>query len=516
MLWRGLLALAVGLAVAATARAADRAARVARPSGAAWSDGPTLYLKQQVAAGMGQDNSLPRREKLRLRALDWGSGETIPINQDLRNYLAGHGNQQGALAELWAARRAASGTSRAMAERRQLLVQAHESRQRVQSALRTLGFESADQDRLAELMVWRNLAYGSSTLAHGSTAPGGPANEDAQRRARDGLRDAVAKSFVLGDRLAHAAALQDGGQFLHFADMLSLHAEAAKGFPDKEPGQVRWVNFEWPFNSFGVDYPRLHGRDGEIARFERFLRSGSSTGPKGRPVSAFTRQPLQVMARSLYWLHNIHPFRDGNGRTEVLTGWALARGAGYPLPIEYDQASGDFRLAATKWGGTALDLRDFLARGALASERFLNALRPLLEDRRVLSVHTDQGAVGTVVARRSGSGERSLLVMLPVTHALANDSELSAEVKRGRAVLTGGSFDPEQITIEFAVDGKHGQWRTLRPAAIHDWDARYPWWSTAEPVFQIDLPFGYQFVNFRVLGPGGQNLGADDYYMDLR
>src|SRR5262249_6335113 len=176
MLWRGLLALAVGLAVAATARAADRAARVARPSGAAWSDGPTLYLKQQVAAGMGQDNSLPRREKLRLRALDWGSGETIPINQDLRNYLCGQVNQQGGLAELGAARRAASGTSRAMAERRQLLVQAHESRQRVQSALRTLGFESADQDRLAELMVWRNLAYGSSTLAHGSTAPGGPAN----------------------------------------------------------------------------------------------------------------------------------------------------------------------------------------------------------------------------------------------------------------------------------------------------------------------------------------------------
>ena len=501
--------LLVLLATAPGARA-DRASRLQRPGVESCSDGPTLLWKHKVStAGPNGAPQLYRQSKLRLKALQWGESATITVNDDLKNYLTGAngttGLSTGALEQL-RQRVAASGARPAalQAPGKRLFSVALSSRERLSGLLSRQGIEGQQRNLLAEMMVWRNLAYHSATLAHGSFGPDDPGDGALQEKARDGLDAAVAASFTLGRRIS-----QGGQGQLRWQDITHLQGTAIKDFPEKEPGQVRNVNFTWPVNSFGVHHPTLHGADGQVARFTKFLEAGG-----GERSKALGKNPLGFMARTLYWVHNIHPFRDGNGRTEVLLGWSLARAAGYPLPLDYDQSSGAFKLAATKWGGTRSDLRGFLAQGALGTERFARKLLPLLRGGKIVSSHTDHGAVGMVTS--STAGQRNLLVMFPVTHARQMDKELQAEQGKNRVVLTGSTFDPASVRIEIAIDGKHNRWQTVTPAAINRWNRRYPWWTTVEPIYKVALPAGASYVNFRVIGADGQKVGAEDYYLNLR
>ena len=275
------------------------------------------------------------------------------------------------------------------------------------------------------------------------------------------------------------------------------------------PGQVRTVNFTWPVNSFGTDKAALPG---QVARFQKFLEPAK--GGKGYNRSkAFARNPLRFMSTTLYWMHNVHAFRDGNGRTEQLMNWSMAKAAGFPLPLDYDQASGKFKLAATMWGGSQRDLHSFIAKGALGTERFVRKLMPQMAGQKIVSNHTDHGAVGMVTA---GKGQRNLVVMMPVTHARTMDSDLLSEQGKNRVVHTGSSFDPKKVTIQIAINGRHNKWQTIKPAAVNRWNQRYPWWTTVEPMFKVPLPKDAQFVNFRVMGPDGKQISTADYYMNLQ
>jgi len=489
---------AIALLLCSAAKAEDSAPRAARPVGG--SDGPTLYWQHKVASqGPQSPKEMLRRSRLRLKALQWGENKTIPINQELRQTLAGAVVELGRLTS-------SSSKGSYYTRTRDLKREALASKDRVHTLLTRAGITTDDQrSRLAEMMVWRGLAYNSSTLAHGSFGPQDGGNQELQQKARDGLSASIGHSFKLGRRL-HGAVTRRNGRFLRWDDIRELQAIAIKDFPEKEPGEVRHVNFAWPMNSFGVHHPRLHGNGGEVHKLWAQLERDRG--------GAFAQSPLTFMGRTLYWLHNIHPFRDGNGRTEVLLNWTLAQAAGFPLPLEYDQGSGKFKLAATKWGGTRNDLTRFVARGALGTERFVKALLPVLGGDRIVSSHTDHGAVSMVT--RSRTGREHLVVMFPVTHARSSDADLRSEQNRNRLVVCGERFDPSRIKVRVAIDGKHNPWQTVSATAVHKWDQRYPWWSTAEPMFKIPLPRGAALADFHVLGPDGQRVGPENFYMNLR
>jgi hypothetical protein len=476
-----------------------------RPTNEHWSDGPTLYWKHKVATG-SDPRAIYRHSRLRLKALKWGTNMTIPTFSDMKNYLEGFGGTSGALAQL-KQRMTSSTATRGTVQRRLVQHQraALASKDRVAALLGERGITGEQCNRLAEMMVWRGLAYNSSTLAHGSFGPEDTANYALQRKARDGLDAAIGESFKLGRRLK--AAVAGDGRFLRWDDIRNLQGIAIKDFPDKEPGQVRSLNFAWPMNSFGVHYPRLHGDDGEVHKLWARLEKNKA--------KVFAKNPLSFMGRTLYWLHNVHPFRDGNGRTQVLLNWSMAQAAGFPLPLEYDQASGRFKLAATKWGGARSDLTRFIAMGAIGTERFVKKLLPVLgKGAQIESSHTNRGAVSMVT--RSSDGQRHLLVMVPVTHAKAMDPELAAEQKKNRVVLTGATFDPQKLRLKVAVGGKQNPWQDVAPAAVHTWDTRYPWWTTVEPIFKVALPKDAAFVDFHVAGPDNRRAGPENFYMNLR
>jgi hypothetical protein len=443
---------------------------------------------------------MARRNRVRLKAFNWAENKTIPTFAPLREKIGG-----GLLSEMKT--KAASSTQRSAYGRgtRKLTQAALASRERVARLLDESGIRGQQQNRLAEMMVWRGLAYNSSTLAHGSFGPKEPGNVELQGKARNGLVAAVRASFKLGQRLGEAVK-QKSGRFIRWDDIKDLQAVALKELPIKNPGEVRHFNFAWPVNTFGVHHPRLHGDSGEVHQMWAKLEK-----PNARSAA---ERPLTFMARTLYWLHNIHPFTDGNGRTEVLSNWSMARATGFPLPLEYDQGSGRFKLAASKWGGTRTDLKRFIARGALGTERFVKALLPVLGRDKIESSHTDHGAVSMVT--RSQDGKRHLVVMFPVNHARQSDKELSTEASKNRIAFTGTTFDPRSVQINVTVDGKHNPWKKVSPVAVHKWDKRYPWWTTVEPIYKVPLPDTAKFVDFHVVGPGGQRVGPGNFYMNLR
>lgn len=505
-----IIPLVVASCLAATAWSApDFAPKVTRPTHESWSDGPTLLLKHRILNAKPQTQAQRYREaRLRLKAIEWGQRSTITTVEDVRNFLAGAEGKQGAIAELKA--RLGANPKPVAVVSPKLIKAATTSRERVSNLLRTSGVDAAGQSMLAEMMVWRGLAYNSSTLAHGSFGPKDAGNEELQLKAKLGLERAIARSFSLGERLQRAA--NDPRASLSWNDVKELQAEAVREFPEKEPGKVREVNFTWPVNSFGVHWENLHGEKGQVAKFEQRLAKSAGRGGQ----TPLVRNPIGVMARTLYWLHNVHPFRDGNGRTEVLLAWSMARGAGYPLPLEFDSLSGEFKLAATKWGGAPSDLRSFLAKGALGTERFVRKLLPVLDGGKLVSTHSDHGAVGSVVAPRSGRGDRSLVVMFPVTFAKTLDPELESEAGKNRVVMTGDRFDPKGVKIQIAIDGKHNAWQTIEPAAVNHWTERYPWWKTVEPIYKVKLPANASYVNFRVVDGSGRAVSNIDFYMNLR
>ena len=151
-----------------------------------------------------------------------------------------------------------------------------------------------------------------------------------------------------------------------------------------------------------------------------------------------------------------------------------------------------------------------LGRGALGAERFARKVLPLLDGGKIVSNHNDQGTVATLVAPRSGNGERTLLVMFPATFARSMDPELKAEKDKNRVVLTGEQFDPGKIKVQLTVNG---QTQTVSPAAIHSWSPRYPWWSTVEPIFKVKVPAGATQVSYKILGPDGQAATPISYEM---
>ncbi len=502
--WILVLAL---VAFASSALAQNRGPRMARPTADHWSDGPTLLLKHKVATSRAKNPANAYvRTRARLRAMNWGKNKAaINVNDDMYNSLNGFGTQAGMVKEL----KAHKGQHKPTVHRRhgKLIKAAHTSRDRVAKLLKQHGVTGEQQNMLAEMMVWRGLAYNSSTLAHGSFGPKDTGNADLQLKAFNGLNAAIASSFKLGTRLQQAVKAKSK-TFVSWKDITHLQSVAIKAFPEKEPGKVRTVNFTWPVNSFGTDKAALPG---QVARFQKFLEP---TNGKGYNRSkAFSKNPLRFMSTTLYWLHNVHAFRDGNGRTEQLMNWSMAKAAGFPLPLDYDQASGRFKLAATMWGGTQRDLQSFIAKGALGTERFARKLMPHLAGQKIVSNHTDHGAVGMVTA---GKGQRNLMVMLPVTHARKMDSDLLSEQGKNRVVHTGSSFDPKKVTIQIAINGRHNNWQTIKPAAVNHWNNRYPWWKTVEPMFKVALPKGAQFVNFRVMGPDGKQISTADYYMNLQ
>ena len=503
--------LALSLVFAASlAQARDRAPRALRPANESWSDGPTLYLKHKIRTTRAKNPAVPYfHAKAKLRAMKWGQKAGITINEDAFNFLNGANGKAGAVAELRSQKgqHSAASVSRKFGK---LTKAAMTSRTRVGTILSKNGFVGAQQNMLAEMMVWRGLAYNSSTLAHGSFGPKDAGNAELQQKAERGLNNAIVASFKLGARLQTAVAKKDK-TFLRWQDIIKLQSTAIKDFPEKEPGQVRKVNFTWPVNSFGVTWENLHGQKGQVARFQKFLEPAKNNRSTG-----FAKNPLRFMSTTLYWLHNVHAFRDGNGRTEVLANWSMAKAAGFPLPLDYDQGSGKFKLTATKWGGTMRNMHTFVAQGALGTERFVRKLMPHLAGHKIVSNHTDHGAVGMVTAQSKGAGQRNLMIMLPVTHARKMDAELKSEQGKNRVVHTGSSFDPSKVTIQIAVNGRHNEWKTVKPAAVNQWNRRYPWWTTVEPMYKVPLPQGANFVNFRVMGPDGKQISTADYYMDLQ
>ncbi len=502
------LVLVLSLVMASSALAQNRTTRMARPSGDHWSDGPTLLLKHKVARSRAKNPANAYvHARARLRAMNWGKNRAaINVHEDMYNFLNGHGASKGAVQEL----KAQKGQHKPTTHRRfgKLVKAAHGSRDRVAKLLKSHGISGDQQNLLAEMMVWRGLAYNSSTLAHGSFGPKDKGDGDLQQKAFEGLNNAIASSFKLGNKLQRQVKAKSH-TFVSWKDITNLQSVAIKAFPEKEPGKVRTVNFTWPVNSFGTDKAALPG---QVNRFQKFLE-GKTVGKGYNRSKAFSRNPLRFMSTTLYWLHNVHAFRDGNGRTEQLMNWSMAKGAGFPLPLDYDQASGNFKLAATKWGGNQRDLQSFIAKGALGAERFARKLVPHLKGQKIVSNHTDHGAVGMVTA---GNGQRNLMVMLPVTHARKMDADLQAEQGKNRVVHTGKSFDPSRVTIQIAINGRHNAWKTVKPAAVNSWNNRYPWWKTVEPMFKVPLPKDAQFVNFRVMGPDGKQISTADYYMNLQ
>jgi hypothetical protein len=505
----------LALAVALTAQAAPNyTPNVQRPAGDVWSDGPTQLLKYQVRKALSSPTRSTSKwcslAKTRLESLRWGDQMTIPTVDDVKNYLAGCNGTQGAIKDL---EQKLAGQPAVTPSRERLTKVALGSRQRLQALFTTHGLDASQQNLLADLMIGRTLAYNSNTLSHGSTSPTAGAQKDVQDLARKGLDNAVATAFSLGKRISEGLTSNDSTKAWGWTDMQKLHVATTTGFNltlstgAGFQGNPRDWNFGWPKNTFGVDWQKLHydaqGRSGRGIVHEFYTQLETDRGQSQHPLST---KPLSFIAKNMYWIHNIHPFCDGNGRTEMLTGWTLAKGAGFPLPFELDMSSGEFKLAATKWGGSVADTEQLLSKGAIKAEVFAKRLLPLFGGAKIVSNHVDQGAVATVVSKDQ---QRTAMVMFPVTFAKAMDAELKAEKDKNRVVLTGERFDPMQIKIK--VGGQ-----VIAPTLVHRWDARYPWWSTVEPIYKVPLAQGATKLAFEVLGPDGSRLTPVSYKMNLQ
>jgi hypothetical protein len=523
-----------GLVVVSTLAPRAQAAK-ARP--ASISTGPKLALEHQIdAADEAQLPSLLRREEARLRSMRRGEARGIRPDGDLRNYLTGYNGLPGAIQKL---REKVGDRARPTAaeERARWNEIARGARDRMNALLAGAGLNSHEVASVAELMVWRGLSYNSSTLAHGSFGPGWGGNVDLQAAARQGLLAAVDQSFRLSERLKDAVEHEDRARFFRAQDVHDLHAANLSRFPADlpqiEPGRVR----DWTFGSgFGVAAARNNRgivvpasvRDrgnGSVLEWRVRMADRLLQRLTSRPgwAQSIKEQPLFLLGATEYALHNEHWYRDGNGRSESLLNYPLARAAGFPVPLEYDQHSGAFRLAVQRWGGTRHDLYEFLAQGALAAERFLGTLLPVMGRGRIVSTQAERGTVASVV--KEPGGERSLLVMVPITHAQGPDGdlerarvadpELAELMGRGRLVSTGPDIDPRQFKVQVAVNGRENAWVDVQPTTVHEWPERYPWWRTAEPIYKVQLPADARFVNFRIHGPAGAALHEGDYYVNL-
>ncbi len=491
-------------------------ARGARPE-PGWSTGPKLQLEQKINVVPEKDApELLLREKARLRSENLGERRGIRGDDDLRNYLQGHGGDPGAIGRLAERGKGKPVDGRALPKAINAANQsARDARVRIESLLKQEHVDGDQLRSLQEIMVWRSLAYNSSTLAHGSFGPKDGPNEVIAKAARDGLLAAIDRSFSVGDRLAESVKSQDKSKFLKLDDFKDLHWDTVRFLPDGMVQKEREVR-TWSFGSgFGVAgsennrgivspmNPSLQEArqkrglpatesvlDSRIRASQNLLDRLTDSKDWSKTVS---ENPLLLIGASEYALHNEHWFRDGNGRTESLATLPLSRAAGFPLPIEYDQLSGDFRLAAQKWGGTRLDMYEFLAKGAQATERFAKAALSVIGGDKIVSTLTDRGTVASVLEAKGG--ERSLMVMMPVTHAhgaegdiakvAEKDAELKELIERDRIVTAGGAFEPKKLKLELSVNGRENQWQRVDARAVNQFASRYDWWSTAEPIFKV-------------------------------
>ncbi len=109
-------------------------------------------------------------------------------------------------------------------------------------------------------------------------------------------------------------------------DILALHALVLRSIDDAHAGEFR----SGQVYIAGSEYtpPRASAVSGRMTEFADWLaRSATADAPERR------LHPVERAARAHFWLVDIHPFVDGNGRVARLLMNLLLMQSGYPIAI---------------------------------------------------------------------------------------------------------------------------------------------------------------------------------------
>ncbi len=130
------------------------------------------------------------------------------------------------------------------------------------------------------------------------------------------------------------------------AEMIAIHAQLFKGVFDWA-GRIRTVDIKK--NEDGAEYFLVVSKITDAANYV-FSELAKEHHLKGLQIDIF----VERLAYFYDQLNYIHPFREGNGRTQRILWTRVARDAGYG--INWDEVVGDENDQASKLAAEGLDL----------------------------------------------------------------------------------------------------------------------------------------------------------------
>lgn len=155
-------------------------------------------------------------------------------------------------------------------------------------------------------------------------------------------------------------------------DILALHALVLRSIDDEHAGQFRGGQVYIAGSEHTP--PRASAVPGRIAEFVDWLAwSATGTEPERR------LHPVERAARAHFWLVDIHPFADGNGRVARLLMNLLLIQSGYPIAIIRNEDRADYYAALES--GHAGRLEGFLGFVAEAVDRTAAIVLSVTDDR---------------------------------------------------------------------------------------------------------------------------------------